>query len=554
MADRENLDIVIKARGGRQAAREVAQVERAFAAVGKTAGSTRVVIDENARAAQRSSSGFASAAKVMLGFASAAALAGGAMAGVNFVSTIEQNQIAFEQFTGSAAAAAKEIESLRKLANDIPMFGFDQFATNAKKLMALGTPLERVNDDLKTMAETALGLGLGGEGIDRIALAIGQMRSTGVVQGDELRQLQEAGIKVYDYMIKAGVITKEDIGNIGEMHLDAATAIDAIMNGMARDFGGLANRAKNTWAFQMGALKNNAAAAAGALVEPIMKFAESNVLPGLIEKLQSLATWLKGGGTEKLAHYLKITAMVLSPLIALWGVHATAVALNAARMMAMGVALNIARGALILFRGAILVATAAQWLWNAAMTANPIGLIIVGIAALIGIIILVVKHWDTVKAAFVSVWNWITDHPWVTIFAGPIAPMILLATQVVKHWAKIKSTIVSVWEAIRPIIMKIIDAVKFLVEWSPAGVAKKLGVDIPFMAGGGTIPVGGAAVVGEAGPEVARNTGSGTEITPMGRGGASGTPRVLQPVHFHVEGRVFAEAMFEVGMTAAARA
>jgi hypothetical protein len=41
-----------------------------------------------------------------------------------------------------------------------------------------------------------------------------------------------------------------------------------------------------------------------------------------------------------------------------------------------------------------------QWMINTAMSANPIGLIIVGIVALIGIIILLVKNWDKVKAAF----------------------------------------------------------------------------------------------------------------------------------------------------------
>lgn len=43
------------------------------------------------------------------------------------------------------------------------------------------------------------------------------------------------------------------------------------------------------------------------------------------------------------------------------------------------------------------VATAAQWLWNAALTANPIGLIIVGVGLLIAGIVLMVKHWDKVR-------------------------------------------------------------------------------------------------------------------------------------------------------------
>lgn len=45
------------------------------------------------------------------------------------------------------------------------------------------------------------------------------------------------------------------------------------------------------------------------------------------------------------------------------------------------------------------VATAAQWLWNAAMTANPIGLIIAGVVALIGIIIVLTGKWQAVSAA-----------------------------------------------------------------------------------------------------------------------------------------------------------
>lgn len=42
--------------------------------------------------------------------------------------------------------------------------------------------------------------------------------------------------------------------------------------------------------------------------------------------------------------------------------------------------------------------TAAQWLWNAAMSANPIGLIIAAIAAAIAIGYLMYKNWDKIKA------------------------------------------------------------------------------------------------------------------------------------------------------------
>lgn len=45
------------------------------------------------------------------------------------------------------------------------------------------------------------------------------------------------------------------------------------------------------------------------------------------------------------------------------------------------------------------IATAAQWLFNAAMSANPIALVIIGITALIGIILVLTNKWKAVTAA-----------------------------------------------------------------------------------------------------------------------------------------------------------
>jgi hypothetical protein len=57
-------------------------------------------------------------------------------------------------------------------------------------------------------------------------------------------------------------------------------------------------------------------------------------------------------------------------------------------------------------RIAMLAATAAQWLFNAAMSANPIGLIILAIAGLIAGIVALVKHWGAVTAALKVVAQW----------------------------------------------------------------------------------------------------------------------------------------------------
>lgn len=49
--------------------------------------------------------------------------------------------------------------------------------------------------------------------------------------------------------------------------------------------------------------------------------------------------------------------------------------------------------------------TAAQWLWNAAVSANPIGLFIIGIAALVAAGIGLYNNWDMVKGFFTTLWD-----------------------------------------------------------------------------------------------------------------------------------------------------
>lgn len=53
------------------------------------------------------------------------------------------------------------------------------------------------------------------------------------------------------------------------------------------------------------------------------------------------------------------------------------------------------------------IATAIQWLWNAAMAANPIGLIIAGIALLVGALVLFFTKTELGRKIWEKVWGWI---------------------------------------------------------------------------------------------------------------------------------------------------
>lgn len=76
-----------------------------------------------------------------------------------------------------------------------------------------------------------------------------------------------------------------------------------------------------------------------------------------------------------------------------------------------------ARTAMVATTVATGVATAAQWLWNAAMTANPIGIIIVAIAALVAAIVWIAtqtdwfgKLWDKIWSGILAYLNFVKDN------------------------------------------------------------------------------------------------------------------------------------------------
>lgn len=111
----------------------------------------------------------------------------------------------------------------------------------------------------------------------------------------------------------------------------------------------------------------------------------------------------------------------------------------------------------------------AQGLLNAVLNANPIMLIVAGIAALVAGVIWAYQNvdwfragvqaaWDGVKAAFdlllgviEGVWNWIKDN-WQTLFTIITGPIGLAVRWVLDHWEQLKAGFLATWNAISGIV------------------------------------------------------------------------------------------------------
>ena len=138
-----------------------------------------------------------------------------------------------------------------------------------------------------------------------------------------------------------------------------------------------------------------------------------------------------------------------------------ALAASGAALTGVGAALDVGKGALEAYKNATKDQTAMQWLLNAAEDANPMLLIIIGVAALVAGLILLYKHsqlfrdiiaevgkvgktamhdlgaaFDVVKQAAEVVFNWIKAN-WpllVAILLGPFAVATLL---ILENWKAI---------------------------------------------------------------------------------------------------------------------
>lgn len=172
----------------------------------------------------------------------------GAFAGIyqpmNLAGDYEQTVVAFNTLLGSAEKATKFLKEAQQFANTTP-FEFPELLDSSKLLLAFGFQADNILDMMETIGDTSSGLGAGAEGIDRITRALGQMYAKGRVQAEELLQLQEMGVPAAEILQQELGLTAEQVANIGNESVNASVAIQALLTGMDKRFGGMmANQSK----------------------------------------------------------------------------------------------------------------------------------------------------------------------------------------------------------------------------------------------------------------------------------------------------------------------
>ena len=202
---------------------------------------------------------------------------------------------------------------------------------------------------------------------------------------------------------------------------------------------------QNSFNFRMkqaqAAIKATAIGLGTALLPPL-----TSVLKAIMSVLQPLAEW-----TTK---HQKLTAIIFASLTGV-AAFTTAILLLHGAFTKVKTAMTIAKDTMLAFKNSSLIAAvaskalaAAQWIVNIAMDANPIGLVIIAVAALIAIAITLTHKWKAVGEFFGRLWrdleSFFRKH--IGLILGILGgPFVAIIYEVITHWKQISSFFARLW-------------------------------------------------------------------------------------------------------------
>lgn len=207
--------------------------------------------------------GFVAAQVVMGGLSAAAGAAKGSMIGFN--DTLDKAKIGFTSMLGSAEAADQMLRDLGQFAKSTP-FEFPELVSASQKLLAFGFNAKDIIPTMTAIGDAVANVGGGSAAIDKVTTALGQMATKGKVSNEELLQLAENNIPVYDILAKAFGKTTGEIQKMAEQGvIPLDRGMKALIEGMESRAPGAMQKMSTTWTGAISNIKDslNQAVAAG---------------------------------------------------------------------------------------------------------------------------------------------------------------------------------------------------------------------------------------------------------------------------------------------------
>jgi tape measure domain-containing protein len=154
--------------------------------------------------------------------------------------TFEQLKVRMEAVFGGSGAAKAALDWAVDFGAKTPLT-LDQVASAMVKLKTFG--FDPMNGTLQKLGDAAFALGTD---FDGVVTALGQMQLKGKVSAEELMQLAERNVPVYEILREKFKLTSEQLGNIGKAGLNVNEAVQAIVDGLGTRFTGAMEKASGT--------------------------------------------------------------------------------------------------------------------------------------------------------------------------------------------------------------------------------------------------------------------------------------------------------------------
>lgn len=325
------------------------------------------------------------------------------IASVQAAAQMRQYEIAFQTMLKSAEAGTQMLRDLQQFAAETP-FDVPGVVSAGQQLMAFGFKAEEIIPMLTNLGDAASGLGLGTEGVSRLAYALGQMQTSGKLNAQDMMQLTSAGISAWDMLAQAAGKTVAEMKDLcSKGAIDSKAAVQTIVAGMNEQFGGMMAKTSDEVAGLLANIEETAGNTSAAVGKYLTEaFNIKGILKAVSDRLGEFQQKMQTATEQGKSLRDVIKECVPAPVIAAIGAFAAAlVVVSVAAVATLGAVLGLSAG--IVAAGAAIGAAIALIITYWDDLANAVK------AAVQGILDTVVIIGTAVTEAILGVVRWILD-------------------------------------------------------------------------------------------------------------------------------------------------
>ena len=327
------------------------------------------------------------------------ALAAGAVGAITKIGAeAEQTSVAFTTLVGSETKAKGMLDEIAKFAAASP-FGKLDLTENAKTMLNFGVETGRVLPLLKQLGDISGG---NKDRLQSLSLVLGQVSAAGRLQGQDNLQFINAGFNPLQELAKMtgkSYAELQDKMSKGQITFENVTQAIRHATGAGGKFFGMMDKQSQTAAGKFATVKDIVIQQAVDIygkLQPLI----SKILDLLIKIVPVISSGIMKviHGIEHVIDFVLRFKTEIGYLAAVIGVAAVVFNAHAIAMTTYATIMGIVTAATKIW-------TAVQWLLNVAMSANPIGLIIIGIAALVAAVVYCWNKFAGFRAFILTMWD-----------------------------------------------------------------------------------------------------------------------------------------------------